>query len=371
MHILNASIRPPARKPAAAQVSTQQDGALALARSIVPGEYPQVQQDLLRFGEPVLRLLNEYGMRVAVLADGQTLRDSPALRFPTDKEYHRQRSDANAITQKALTEARGVTAEQFAESTTRLLRKAGLEFHFGISSRNLTADDIAQRQNIPPEQTEHWKACFAELNEGLPAGLYLLPHPYYEGKPISENLLRNSKEITAEFVERSLGLNRPEDRLVLLHQKFTPAKAEEVGNYRLVLHEMGHALDHVLEATTGLPGFGALHRATVDRLYQADLKKAENSSPDKVFTSDRADDDEREYFAEAVEAYLTYPKGDDGEFFRAGNSNPGLKAKNPELYAYLDKVFHTDLSTVAAPELPAQPLLPEGVPDPDTAVYYL
>lgn len=370
MHILNARIRPPATKSAEAQASPQKASSLALARSIVPGEYPQVQQDLLSFGEPVLRLLNDYGMKVAVLADGQTLKDSPALRFPTDDEYRSQRTSANAVTRKALGEARGVTAEQFAESATRLLRKAGLEFHFGISGRDLTADDIAQRQNVPPEQLEHWKACFAELNQGLPAGIYLLPHPYYQGKAIPENLLRNSKEITADFVERSLGLNRPEDRLVLLHQKFTPAKAEEVGNYRLVIHEMGHALDHVLEATTGLPGFGALHRATVDRLYEADLKKAESTSADKVFTSDRADDDEREYFAEAVEAYLTYPKADDGEYFRTGNSNPGLKAKNPELYAYMDKIFHTPIPAGAAPQPPARPLLPEGIPDPDTAVYY-
>ena len=103
----------------------------------------------------------------------------------------------------------------------------------------------------------------------------------------------------------------------------------------------------------------------------ADQKKAEDSSVEDVFTTERASENVREYFAEAVEAYLTFPKNDDGEIFRTGNSNPGLQQKNPELFNYLVKIFHTDFPAGVAPAPPPRPLFPEFVPDPDTAVVFL
>ena len=170
-------------------------------------------------------------------------------------------------------------------------------------------------------------------------------------------------------MEASLGLNRAEDRLVLLHKKFTPEKAVEVGNYRLVLHEVGHALDHVLDRMVAVPGFGALHRQTVDALYQRDLEWSKSEGVDGVFTTDRASENVREYFAEAVEAYLTYPGDDRGEIFRTRNSNPDLKKMNPDLYAYVDQIMTTPFTADGAPEPPGRSLLPDFVPDPDTRVY--
>ena len=79
------------------KATVQRRPAPEIARSVVPGEYPQVQADLVSFGEPVLNLLDEYGVKVAVLDDGQTLAESPALRFPTDEEYaHGEAASAGA-----------------------------------------------------------------------------------------------------------------------------------------------------------------------------------------------------------------------------------------------------------------------------------
>jgi len=329
-----------------------------------------VESDLDSFPAPVLDLLDSYGMKVAVLDNGQTLADSPALRHLTEREYKEERSKANAITRQALAQNDSSNLLEFAQSTTRELRKAGLDFHFGLSQRQPTLATIAQRQKIPAEHLEDWTQAFAELNQGLPAGLFLLPHIYDDGKPIPENRLRSARETTADYVEASLGLNRAEDRLVLVHKKFTAEKAEEVGNYRLVIHEMGHALDHVLDNMTAIPGFGALHRQTVDALDEADLKKAESAGVEETFTTDRASENVREYFAEAVEAYLTFPNDNGGDIFRSENSNPGLAAKNPALYNYMSDIFATEFSPEAAPEKPGRPLLPDFVPDPDAAVIH-
>lgn len=345
-----------------------------LAEALVPGDYPQVQEDVISFGGPVLNLLHEYGMQVAVLDEGQSLADSPALRFPTESEYAQERSNANTVVKRAFKAAvqtgGGVDPKEFAESTTRELRKNNLEFHLALSNRQVSLEEIAERQKIEAENLPHWTNAFIELNKDLPQGLYILPHQYMNGRAIPENRLRNAGQLTSEFVERNLGINRPEERLVVVHQKFTAENAEEVGNYRLVLHELGHALDRVLETTTNLPGFGMLHRETVDRLYQLDLEKAKTASKESVFTSDRASDDVREYFAEAVEAYLTFPGPVEGEIFRAGNSNPGLQSKNPELYSYMENLFSTPIPSGVAPKAPAISLLPEGIPNPDTEVVY-
>lgn len=338
---------------------------------MVPGSYPQVEEDLLSFPAPVLNALNNYGVRVAVLDQGETLADSPALRHLSEEEYKEQRALARTLTLQELKNTDETSLLGFAEATTRVFRKAGLDFHFGIARRDVTPEYIATRQKIPAENMDDWKAALAELNQGFPPGLYILPHVYDQGKPIPENQIRSARETTAEYVGGALGLNRPEDRLVLLHQKYTAAKAPEIGNYRLVLHEMGHALDHLLDRTTGIPGFGALHRQTVDALYQRDLERAEAEGVSEVFTTTRASENVREYFAEAVEAYLTHPNDDGGDIFRAANSKPGLLAKNEELYNYVDRVMTSALDQSPPPPPPGRPLLPDFVPDPDAAVINL
>jgi hypothetical protein len=107
----------------------------------------------------------------------------------------------------------------------------------------------------------------------------------------------------------------------------------------------------------------------VDALFAADQARVAAGAPqESVFSSDRADDDVREYFAEAVEAYLTPENPNGYDTFRATNSKEGLAARNPALYSYMEKVMSTEFSATALPEAPRRTFAPPGFPDPDLEV---
>jgi hypothetical protein len=353
---------------------------------LVPGDYWQTEQDLAAFPQPVLDLLSRHGTRVAILGEGQTLADTPGLRVMTEQEAAAEARQANSIVSAGLEQAwaGGIRdyqqLENAADGLTRQLRAAGIDNFLGLALNPFSLDDLAAARDVPADKVADWKASFAQLNAGLvrpdgqgmqvaPRGVVILPHTYHLGQPVPENRLRNASQVTSEYVERSLGLNRSDERMVLLHEKFLGAPASELGNYRLAIHEMGHALDYALEQLVNFPGFGALHRETVDALFAADHARVAQGAPEQsVFTSDRADDDVREYFAEAVEAYLTPEKHDGHDTFRASNSREGLAARNPELYSYIEKVMTTEFSATAKPEIPQRSYAPPGFPDPDLEI---
>ncbi len=352
---------------------------------LVPGDFPQTEQDLASFPQPVLDMLSRYGTQVAVLGDGQTMLDSPALRTLTPEEASQEGQRTSALVNEGVKEAfaNGVeTYEQLesaANTITRDLRKAHIDNHLGIALNPFPLEGLAEARNIPAENLADWKLAFNSLNEGLIStedgqtranfGVLVLPHTYHNGAIIPESRLRNAPDVTAEYVKGSLGLNRAEERMVLLHEEFLPLPNAELGNYRLSIHEVGHALDYALENLQESIGFGPAHRQTVDALFEADQKRMADGQPlESVFTSDRADDNVREYFAEAVEAYLTPARADGNDTFRAANSKEGLAARNPELFGYVDKVMRTEFPESAMPEMPARQLLPPDIPDPDTEV---
>ena len=69
---------------------------------LVPGDYPQTEQDPASFPRPVLRLLADAGVRVAILEDGKTLADSPALRTLETCEYAAERKVVNTQVSEVL-----------------------------------------------------------------------------------------------------------------------------------------------------------------------------------------------------------------------------------------------------------------------------
>ena len=69
---------------------------------LVPGDYPQTEQELAYFPRPVLRLLADSGVRVAILQDGKTLADSPALRTLETCEYAAERKVVNTQVSEVL-----------------------------------------------------------------------------------------------------------------------------------------------------------------------------------------------------------------------------------------------------------------------------
>lgn len=353
---------------------------------LVPGDYPQTEQDLASFPQPVLDMLSRYGTRVAVLGEGQTMLDSPALRTLTAEEVALEQQRASTLVTQKVEDAfrQGVNSyeqlEAAANAITRDLREVHIDNHLGIALNPFPLDQLAEARNIPAESLDDWKLSFQSLNEGLVTasesgetqatyGVLVLPHTYHNGAAIPESRLRNASDVTADYVKGSLGLNRAEERMVLLHEEFLPLPNPELGNYRLSIHEVGHALDYALENLGPSSGFGPAHRQTMDALFEADQKRlADGQSADSVFTSDRADDNVREYFAEAVEAYLTPASGNGHDTFRAGNSREGLASRNPQLFGYVDRVMRTEFPQSAMPEMPARQLLPPDIPDPDTEV---
>lgn len=353
--------------------------------SLVPGDYRQTEEDLSLFPQPVLDMLSRYGTRVAVLAEGQTLADTPGLRTMDEHEVTSVTLMTNEIVSKALEKgfAQGVDSleklETLADATTRELRAEGIDNYLALALNPFHLDDLAASRGIPQENLQDWKSTFSHLNSNLTTlssdevspkfGIVVLPHTYHNGQAVPEMRLKNARETTSEFVKGSLGINRSDERMVLLHQDYVMTPTPELGNYALAVHEVGHALDHALEHLHNFPGFGEQHRQTVDALYQADLAKIAVGRPaEEVFTSDRADDDVREYFAEAVEAYLTPENHNGHDTFRSGNSTEGLAQKNPELFSYIDKVMTTDFPSTALPGRPQRSYAPPGFPDPDLEV---
>jgi hypothetical protein len=352
-------------------------------QALVPGDERQTEEDLAAFPQPVLDMLANYGTRVAVLRQGQSLADTPGLRTLTPEEAQAEAKITNSLVTSELTAAfaNGVSSyeqlETVADQVTRKLRGQAIDSSLGIALGPFQPADLAAARAIPADKVEDWTAAFRTLNSGLTQetpdgvaasyGIVVVPHSYHNGQAVPEIRLRNAGQVTSEFVEGLLGVNRPEERMVLLHEKFL-SPSSELGNYRLAIHEVGHALDHALEHLTNFPGFGALHRQTVDALFEADKAKVVSGVPESdVFTSDRADDDVREYFAEAIEAYLT-PEKASGDTFRAGNSLQSLAAKNPALFDYVEKVLTTEFPATAKPQLPGRTFAPPGFPDPDLEV---
>ncbi len=159
------------------------------------------------------------------------------------------------------------------------------------------------------------------------SGVLLLPYTYHEGRPISEADLEWAKTRDARYVEASLGFHNYEERLVVLHQDFVTSPAKEVGHYRVALHEVGHALDHALERRDG-----SAHRERVGHLYEQ-AKKRES------FLTERASHNVREYFAEAVEAFLTQPLDEPEDEFKKANHREALRQSDPGMFAYLHHLF--------------------------------
>ena len=318
---------------------------------IAPGLQPSirsvVERDLGRFPAPWLKLMEDSGVRVAVFSEGDTLVDSPAMQ---DRGVQDLASEFKKLKDMP----------QDADAAQAWLLESHSPFRLAFSERAVSADEVAEQRHVPLAHREEYKQLFQALNP-YPQQVYLLPpvptdHGYH-----ADAAFQSARETRAEHVAESLGLNRGPERLVLLHERFLPDNAPEIGDYRVAIHEVGHALDYVLEGLPDATGYGRHHSEKVEELFQQAQQKG-------VFTSDRADDNVREFFAEGVEAYFTEPSAHD---FRPNNHRDQLKSTHPELYTYLDQLFHSQPGQDWKSQAPAAPQLPPGFPDPDRDPVYL
>jgi hypothetical protein len=330
-----------------------------------PPRQAQLQKDLERIPEPWRDFLDSYGLDVIALEPGQRLSETVATRrwAQSDRSAEVQAAVGGALAQ--LGEASGAFLDNLhqwlEDSPYRLL----------VQGTSVDLDILAEQRNIPHDQRAQWKQQLQQVNspwsqaDGAQIqgqfGFLLLPPVQTPGGLIKDQHFQGAFFTRAEDIQASLGVNRGADQQVILYAPYVEPQAEEVGQYRLALHEVGHALDYALEGLPDQTGFGTNHRQTVDALYQQAKK---NGS----FTSDRADDNAREFFAEAIEAYFTEVSS--GPDMRPDNHRKALQERNPEMFAYLKRIFESrpDPAWVSRPPAPVG--LPPGFPDPDRDPIY-
>ncbi len=344
--------------------------------NLAPDAAAVLRRDLEAFPVPLLRLLAADDLLVVGMRAGQTLADTPRLPTVKPAEYRGHVQLARTLTDECLSRQGDQKAQRIQERVTagedpvyveamenhwwaRSLQEdlsqrlvgAGIGFSVEIMRDPFSVAGLAAQRQVGPDDLAEWSETFAQLNEGLISeqggrvtatqGIVLIPYAYYLGRAVSEVTLKQALEYKAQRARDAMGIHNYEERMITLYEDYLRDPAPEAGHHRVAIHETGHALDHALERVLSIPGLGAEHRATVDRLYAEDLQLLKQGQD--RFTSARAKDNVREYFAEAVESYLTVPMDDGQDFYKPTNNRIELQRLNPALYAYLDRIFHLDI----------------------------
>lgn len=351
---------------------------------IKPQALSTVTRDLTALPLPILRLLKSDGLSIAIIREGQSLADTPLIPAAKPDEYRkladrgraifREAADAEAkITENEVKKAveegnedpfhlemiRYWESDRLKKQLEESLIKENIGFSVIASREPQDLRSIAAARNVPDEDYGQWEATFRLMNEGYidiadgmvsaKKGVMLIPYTYYNGRPVSEVSLQSYRHYDSKYVKDSLGLHIPDEKLVVLHDDYVTDPAQEVGHYRIVLHEVGHAIDHAIER---LPGKGEKHAERIRALYERDKKDLASGGANR-FVSPRATDNVREYFAEAVESYMTVKMGDENDYYKSANCHDDLKRINPELFAVLDEIMKSDISHH---ELPLNPV---------------
>lgn len=326
-----------------------------------------LERDLRAFPEPWRDFLDDYGVQLIVLDGQETLADSSAV----SREAVADEATWKKRVQSELAPALAAVppGTPVVDSLHHHLSQQNAPFRVASHHSPINLDELAARRQVASAYRQQWKDELVSLNapwgsvtpEGFQSthGVFLLPPVPTAHGWLSDRDYQNAVSTTADSVGEALGLNRGAEQRVLLHSRYLGDNAPEIGGYRVAIHEMGHALDYALEGLPDSTGFGQHHKDTVLACFQ----EAE------AFTSDRADDSVREFFAEAVEAYLTEPS--QGFDFRPDNHQGALRQRNPRMAAYLDHLFQSVPGADWVSHPPAPVGVPEGFPDPDKDPVYL
>ncbi|MBS2040020.1 hypothetical protein JST97_33850 [bacterium] len=330
-----------------------------------------LERDLRAFPEPWRDFLDDYGVQLVVLDGQETLADSPAVAREAVQDEAGWKARVQSLVAPALQsvepapQVRNALVDQLHE----FLEKQSSPFRVASHHSPVDLDQLASQRNVSPQYRQAWKDELLSLNapwgslgpEGFNSshGIFLLPPvPTAHGR-LADRDYQNAVSTTAQSVAEALGLNRGAEQRVLLHSRYLDDNAPEIGGYRVAIHELGHALDYALEGLPDSTGYGRHHKEAVLACFEEA----------KSYTSDRADDNVREFFAESVEAYLTQPSA--GFDFRVENHREALRQRNPRMAAYLEHLFQSVPGQDWVSHPPAPVGLPEGFPDPDKDPVYL
>ncbi|MBT9581999.1 hypothetical protein IV102_01545 [bacterium] len=336
-------------------------GSLIRSSRLQDGYVGQLQTDITAFPTPWLQRFQDEHLAVAVLKDDQTLADTPILHTLEDSEIDEIVTKGRPLVEKAVAEIFGPLRGQADEDyqkygaapdlQTRLHEISNQELGFTVAigrdpqHLEYLAETLGFDPKLDPDGFARWSQAFLDINQGLLEhtgeqvrprdGIYVVPYVNYRGKNVRAMTLPSYQAITGLDFQQNLGANYPENRLVILHDSVVPNPSPRSGKHRVVLHELGHAVDWICKE---LPQTRETHEKKVEELFQlARKREAQGQTP---FLTDRARDSSGEMMAEAVEAYLTRPEPD--SFYKPENFRENLSEKFPELYNYVDYLINLE-----------------------------
>ncbi len=350
-----------------------------------------ILRDLTAFPLPILRLLKNDKLDIAVVKEEQSLADTSFLTVIKPEEYQSLAQKGKAVFDEVVTtEAKNTEKEieeekkkgntdefhlamikywegdRISETLSNKLIGANLGFTPVKTTDPINIKSLAEKNQVEDKDYKEWVDTLKMINGDhieiendmiKPGhGVFITPYTYYKGQPVSETTLKSLKNYDSQKIKNALGIHLWQDRLVILHEDYAADPGKEVGHYRIILHECGHALDHAIERIPGTTG--EEHRKTVNEFFRKDMEEFKKTGKNN-FISPRAMDSVREYFAEAVESYLTVKIGDEQDHYKADDNHIQLKTLNKELYDYIDKIMRTDFPADLIPAPPEKD--PEGV----------
>lgn len=347
---------------------------------------PAVEQ-LATVPEPWLDRLVEEGVAYVALGYGEDLSQTELITSYTPEKLAQDAAKAKPLIAQAKAEVEQEIAETTKggdELTAALaererpqmlrerLRERFNEAEIGFDVKEVKGDKpllyLEQEHNVEPtdydeflepQETEQglFRTLLVELNgpevvksSKTNDGRYILaddtvldpqddvlviPYGVYGGKRLSEVSKESYSSINGMGMDQHLGAHYWPNRLIVVDDDVVSLPSSKTSYHSVLLHETGHCIDHLAEQYQELN-----HREMVDSLYAQDLQRYRQG--DNRFLTARAMDNAGEYFAEAVEAYLTQPVEGVTAGYKVENESVALKERNPELYAHVERVLAFD-----------------------------
>ncbi len=305
----------------------------------------RIVEDMAVLPEAWLERLTAEDVSVVVLGSHQTLADTSLLKTYTPDQLQQEADQALEVIATCRNEVesnledpdsayqRHWASQELAENLAAALGGQGLGFWVRPTRGSVDWDHLQAEAGVEEQEAETFRALTEKLNGALTQvdqttiqadwGLVVVPYHCRQGKRVSPVNQASLAEIRGAELLANKGAHIWPNRLVMIHETALPDPSPTAGSHRVVIHELGHAIDHICDQL--YPD----HRETIDKFYREDLEHADR------FLTRRMRDNPREYFAEAVEAYFTEPS----EGYKGENHYLALQQRNPRLYGYLDELF--------------------------------
>lgn len=359
--------------------ATERARALAekmLVGKTLDGQKEAAVEQLSTIPEAWLEKLADENMAYVALGFNESLADTELMASYTPEKLHAQAAKAQPLQADVVAEvdaelgklkeedpdaaafAEYSRADLLAERMGEKFASSGVGFQVRVQRGSTpleylqnefnVADDPAHDYLYPDgsneeaRETNIFTSLLVELNgEGVlqdgvvdPANdVLIVPYKMKGERRISPVSEKSYSSINGQQMDNNHGLNNWPDRMIVVDDEVVAMPNRKMGYHSVLLHESGHAIDYAAE---GMPEFN--HRETMDNFYKRDMELY--SKGENTFLTARAMDNVREYFAEAVEAYLTAELPiSTPNFYKQENNHEMLKSSKPELFAYVDKLM--------------------------------